>query len=170
MARPKIEIPATGVSKVLELLTLLSVLLTIGFIAFYFSSLPEMIPIYFNWPSKVDGFATKNILWTCPLFSVIIGLTIHKLSRTPWILNYPVSITRKNAETNYKLASGMLQIMSLLISIAFLCLSLMSIYAGLGKPLGWENHFFVLFSILMVLIPAGYVILSHYKLKEDKIK
>jgi hypothetical protein len=94
--------------------------------------LPEKVPIYFNWPTKENGLASKSMVWSAPIVLGILSLLLLKLAKNPWTLNYPTRITAKNAKAQYSMASLMLRLLSLLI--AFTCLALI-----LGSVISTNN-------------------------------
>lgn len=124
MNHPRIELENTLVSKVLGILVYSLLLISILVLVFSYNQLPEKVPIHFNWPSKEQGLGSKDILWAAPIILGIASLTLLRLAKRPWILNYPVRITENNAKKQYRAAALMMRLLSLLI--AFTCLALIT--------------------------------------------
>lgn len=172
MNQPKISIEKTTFDKLLEVLTFLLIFGSAILIGYYYSQLPNRLPIHFNWPSKDEyGLGTKDLLWGSPIICGLIVIGIYKLNQYPWVLNYPVVINEKNAVYNYRQATQMLRILNFIIGMLCLSVTVMSVMDGLGI----ENDFAVflgpLFPILLIGLPLFYVIkiLIHKNIEHNTI-
>lgn len=124
--QPKIDVKPSPKDIKLIRLGWLIVITNLAFVAFYFLSLPEQIPIHFNLKGKADGFGSKSTLWVLPLISLAIyyGMYLVATKVKPHLMNYPVTVTEKNAPKLYAMSITMLVILNLLIAVLFLVLSL----------------------------------------------
>jgi uncharacterized membrane protein len=93
------------------------------YILFSFNSLPESIPTHYNFKGEIDAYGSKKMLWMLPIIATIITVGFHFLVKVPHIFNYIVSITEKNAKKQYLLASRMLRVLRLFITVIFFSLS-----------------------------------------------
>ena len=112
----------TAITKTIRFFVYSLLLVSILILIFSYNRLPEKVPIYFNWPTKENGFGSKSILWSAPIIFGPGSLLLLRLANLPWIINYPTRITAKNAKAQYAMAALMLRLLSLLI--AFTCLAL----------------------------------------------
>ena len=161
MNRPKFKVEKTGLDIFLEILIIVVIILSAVLISYFYNQLPEKLPVYFNWPSKdKSGFGTKDLLWTSPAISGLIAFGIYKLNQFPWIFNYPTQITKDNALNNYKIATLMLRILTLMIAITFFLFTVASILNGLGNKTDFNKYFYPLFPIIMTGFPLVYLILA----------
>lgn len=159
MHRPKIKIKKTTFEKVLEALTFLLVLASALLIGFYYSDLPEQIPIHFNWPSKDEnGFGTKDLLWASPIICGLLCFGIFKLNQYPWVFNYPTDLNADNAEYNYRQATQMLRILNLIIGFLCLSVTITSVLDSLGIENEFDKYLNPLFPILFIGLPIGFAI------------
>lgn len=148
MKRPKIQPERTLLKRVTEISTGI-VLLVSGFLlAINYGQLPEKVPIFFNWPTKENGMANKDVLWLIPILFSVISFVLFRLANRPWNLNYPMRITESNARPQYSIASLMLRSLSLLAAITALALIMGSV-AGPDSP--WFKAVGVFYSILPYL-------------------
>nr|WP_297786079.1 DUF1648 domain-containing protein [uncultured Allomuricauda sp.] len=143
----------------MEVLTFLFILASIVLIGIYYSRLPEQIPIHFNWPSKdKNGLGSKDILWTGPIIFGILAVGINRLNRYPWIFNYPIHVTKENAEFNYRQATQMLRVLNLMTGFLCLFVTLLSILEVLGTAKELDNYPGPIFPILLIALPIIYLI------------
>lgn len=127
MTRPRIEIRTTFLTRVQQFLIYLFLLVSITILAINYNRLPDSVPIFFNWPSKENGYGSKSILWSVPIILGAISWLLLRLANRPWILNYPTRITLQNAKAQYTIAAQMLRLLSFLIAFACLALILISV-------------------------------------------
>ncbi len=146
--RPKIQPKRTLSRRITEISTGI-VLLVSGFLlAINYGQLPEKVPIFFNWPTKENGLANKDVLWVIPIMFGLICFVLFWLANRPWSLNYPVRITESNARSQYSIASLMLRNLSLLAAITALALIIGSV-ADPDSP--WFKAVGVFYSVLPYL-------------------
>lgn len=132
--RPVINIPKTAIEKGLNILSV--VLLGFMFlqVIFYWSELPEQIPIHFNAIGEVDDWGGKGTLFLLPIIgTIVIYLPLFFLSRYPHVYNYPVKLTQENASKLYLIARRMLVMMNFEIILFFAVTEWEMIRIALGK-------------------------------------
>lgn len=159
MNRPKLKIYKSRFDIIIEYLTIALILGSVLLIAVLYSKLPEMVPIYFNWPTvDENGFGTKDLLRISPVICTGIGLGIYKLTQYPWQLNYPTPINPENAKYNYRHTSQMLRVLNLLVALLCFFVTLFSILDGLGFSNKIEKYLNPVLFILITGIPVLYLI------------
>ncbi len=156
MQRPRIKILKSKIDLVVEVVSFSLIGITTLLIGLFYSQLPDEIPIPFNWPTKdSDGFAEKSVLWMNPLIGGTIVTLLYILKQFPWIFNYPVQITKKNARAMYGIATQLLQYSSLIVSVIFFLMSLQPILVLFYKTI---NFIAIVIPILVLSILALIVI------------
>ena len=126
-------------------------------LALGYNTLPEEVPIYFNWPTKNEGLADREVLWVLPMIFSVISWVLLSLANRPQILNYPVRITEKNAGVHYSSAALMLRLLSLLVAITCLLLVLGSLSGSGGELHIVLDVFFSLLPFLFFGLPLFFV-------------
>ncbi len=163
MPRPRIQIKSTAIDIIIEAASW-TLLLTLWFItAVNYPSLPEIIPIHFNFFGEADGHAVKLAYWMFPFITTGLFLLLTQISRYPHALNYPVKITEENAYKQYSMAKRFMRIMRLVIVGIFIyaVTSVASIAGGkaaVSSPLPVLIMLGVLVSMILI-----YTILSAKK-------
>lgn len=135
--QPRIEVKPTPIDQKLYRAGWMVIAFNVFLVLGVYFDLPETIPTHFNFQGRVDGYGHKSSLWAIPILSaglyLAMGLIATKLK--PWLMNYPVKVTEKNAPKLYPLAIRMLSVMNFCFVMAFL------ITTGiiLLKIKGWIN-------------------------------
>lgn len=166
--RPKLKINKTKSQKVIELITLACIAFCFLYPAMHYSSLPEQVPMHFNYKGEVDSHGSKFSVW---ILSIIAGVTVYgmyKLSQYPHIFNYPVEITKDNAEKHYTNAVKMLAYMNVLIAILFaiICYQVVNIALNKGNQFGqWSE--WAIYIIIGLLTVAPIVMVIKMGLSKD---
>jgi uncharacterized membrane protein len=97
----------------------LLVIVLIGYTILAVNTLPDRIPIHFNFEGEADNFGSKHTLWMFPVIaSILVGL-MSVIKRHPEYLNIPVKITDENRERQQRLAMGLLSSIACAIPILF---------------------------------------------------
>ena len=159
MNRPKINPEKSKIDYLLEFTTLFIYILFLGLVIWNYQDLPNDISVNFNWPNKDEnGMINKTLIFAPILLSTFLGAGIYKLNQYPWLFNYLVTITEKNAAFQYKYATKMLRTLNLMIVLIFGLLSLQALletngirYQGLDILIKW-------FPALMISIPLIFLI------------
>lgn len=136
MPRPKIKIKKETLDIVLEITSISVLVFVFGYILFQFNSLPEEIPSHFDSTGTPDDYQSKNSIWILPIIGLVIYLFITFLSQYPHTFNYMVKITEENAETQYRKAVRMINIIKTITIVAFGYISLISIQIAKGFQSG----------------------------------
>lgn len=116
--RPILKLPLSKLDKFLELMSFSLFIVLWSLCIFELLSLPNIIPIHFNFSGKPDNYGSKYTLLTLPLVMSLVAILFTYLSKRPHIFNYPSKITNENAEKQYRTAVQMLRILK--VGILFL--------------------------------------------------
>jgi uncharacterized membrane protein len=158
--RPKIDIPRSGLEKMLEIGSTLGTIFGIYLLWRYWAVLPHTIPTHFNFAGQPDGWGGKGTLLILPIVSVFLFCTLTILQRFPQIYNYPVVITEANARQQYSLARTFLTWLFFELVWFFAYLEWKTIQAALGQIQGLG---LVVVALMAVTIGTTvyYIRLSH---------
>ncbi|MDX5426685.1 MAG: DUF1648 domain-containing protein [Bacteroidota bacterium] len=148
--RPKIELSFTRWDLLLEALGWMTLIATWIVPMFYYSSLPERIPIHFNAAGIPDGFSQRGSLWIIAGINTFLYVGMSLLTKVPHIYNYSVDITPENAEFQYRNAVFMVRYLKTLVSAIFLYAMVSVIMVALGKWEGTGSWFLPVFIVLMM--------------------
>lgn len=80
--------------------------------------------------------------------SITVGLLIF-ISRFPRFFNYPIKITEKNAEKQYRNSGQLMLVLAIELSLVFLYIEYKIIQSALGLSLGIGNYFFSIFIVIL---------------------
>ncbi|MFC3159574.1 Protein of unknown function [Chryseobacterium arachidis] len=85
-----------------------------------YKSLPQTIPIHFDFDGKADNFGSKKYAFLMPCFLVGIYVLFVYAVRSPGSANYPVEITPENEYAQFLIMKIFMRWLYLLIVIIFL--------------------------------------------------
>ncbi|MBQ0769281.1 MAG: DUF1648 domain-containing protein [Bizionia sp.] len=148
--RPKLKIDGDKTDRVLEALTLLSLVFSFAFIGYYYSELPDRVPAHFGLDGEVNRYDEKSMIWLIPMLLSAICFGIYKLNKHPYLYNYPIKITQENAKKHYNGASKIIRYINL--SIALICAVIT--YEIVNIALKNTNSFSLFSNYFLILIIA----------------
>ena len=122
-----------------------------------YTILPDIIPTHFNFKGVADGYGSRSSLFVLPVIASCIYVLITGLNKYPHMFNYMVTITEKNAETQYRLATRLLRVMKLMVIIVFAIVIIM--IATSAKDAGisrWLSTTLPIVSVLFIVPTIRY--------------
>lgn len=117
--RPKIKLEKRLQDWVIEVTSLIGVLLMIGLPVWYYSSLPDTIPVHFNASGVADRYGSKGTLLLLPIFGTFMFIGLYALAQAPHIFNYPTEITEENAEKQYRNGKSLIRWINMIMVFSF---------------------------------------------------
>ncbi|HOY07677.1 MAG TPA: DUF1648 domain-containing protein [Saprospiraceae bacterium] len=114
--RPVLKLPYTTTETTIQITTAVLLLTAWGLAWRYHQTLPETIPIHFNFAGEADGYGEKGHIFALPAISTIVAIILALLSQIPHQFNYLAAITEANAEKQYRGGRMLLFGISLIIS------------------------------------------------------
>lgn len=158
--RPKIKPELTPIDRTIEILgwTLIAAIWILATVNY--SNLPDTIPIHFNAKGEADRFGGKEHLFTLPIVATILYIGLTTLNQYPYLFNYPMPITRKNALRQYKNATRLLRYLKAIIVSVFGVITLQVIRSAHGKTDGLGIWVLPLIAALIMLPIIIFVIRS----------
>lgn len=117
--RPRREIFPDKADYAAEAATLVFLLIIFIMVLTGYGSLPDLIPLHFNFEGKVDSTGGKINIFILPVISLVMYLFLTVIQRFPHTFNYPVKITEENASYQYHTAVKMIRYLKLIIILEF---------------------------------------------------
>ena len=160
--RPKLTIEKTALDKYLETVALLFQLCLIAIPFYYYSKLPDTIPIHLNALGEIDGYGSKYIIWVISIMGIGLHLLMSWLRKRPHVFNYPVKITEENAYKQYSIANRMLRVIDVAVLILFTYIIYTFCTLGLNNT-GKTSVFIPITIVLFILFYTGYYLRKSWK-------
>lgn len=123
-----------------------------------------LIPTHYNFQGQVDGYGELSSLWGQPIIALVLYGVFSILVRYPEKLNYPIKVTKENADSLYRLAINMLKYVKVVCMLILAYGSNLSFEIAIGENVG-KNHYGV-----VVLMGLMFIIVLYYVLKMLKCK
>lgn len=166
MNLPKADIKPTKNQLNLLRLGWFIVFLNFILVAIFYTDLPNKIPSHFNFKGEIDGYGSKDSIWTFPVLTLIIyfllNLVIKKVK--PSNMNYPVNVSERNAPKLYKMSLQMLVYLSLAISIMLTPILIEIITQAFEVNLGFNFTIITALIVAFVTIAPLYYIFKMYQI------
>lgn len=164
MARPKIKLQYSQPERFLQILSVAALLVMTALTVYSMIHLPATIPTHFDAAGRADAWGGKGSLLFLPILSFLMYAGMTVLERFPWIYNYAVEITEKNAAAQYKTARLMLEWLKLIVVSIFLYIQWQTAQAAKGLSTGLGTLFLPV-SMVVLFGVMGYFIYKMVKLK-----
>jgi len=130
--RPEIQIKLSKIDKSMELTRTIVLLVMFCLTVFVYLKSPGIIPSHFDASGKPDGFSDKSVIFILLFLGILIYFGFNQLLKLPQLFNFPVSITKENAERQYELTIRMIRVLTLAILIIFTLIILMTYLTIIG--------------------------------------
>ena len=143
-----------------EVVAASGLLFHIVLIARAWASLPSTIPVHYGFSGQPDAWGGKVELLALPVVSVLLYLGLTWLARYPHKLNYPRTITERNAEQQYRLAKSLVGSVKALLIWLFTAISWQTIRVAVGQTGGLGGAFVALILGITGITVVVYVLLA----------
>ncbi len=161
---PIIKPSTSNFDRILRLISYAFFALLWGATLYAWYSLPETIPVHFNFKGEIDRQGSKNNLLILPLLGSFIFIIISLLVRYPHKFNYTVPITEENAAKQY--ANAILMMRWLLAAVMIILFSLVLGTILIVQKIDINISYLLLPLILGLLsLPMLIFIIRSFKLK-----
>lgn len=131
--RPVLKIPKTRLEKLLEVISIIFIGFMFFQVFYYWSDLPNRIPIHFNAKGEADGWGGKESILVLPIIGLFLFKMMFFLSKAPHIYNYPVKVTEENAPRLYLEARRMMILLNFECTLLFASLHWETVRIAFGK-------------------------------------
>lgn len=145
---------------VIEILAFVGLLLHALIILGMWNSLPETIPVHFDFAGQADAWGDRRDLLLLFGLSVLIYAGLSWLGRYPHKFNYPWKITLDNAERQYLLARIFVKVIKCEIVWLFTIITLQAIGISFERASGLGSFFAVLVIAVTGLTVIGYMAIA----------
>ena len=136
MERPKIEIKADSIDKIVSFLGLAGLVTLIALPIYYYAGLPETIVTHFNAMGQPDDYGPKWTLWLLPIIGLMMFILMKILIRHPHSYNYLSPVTPENARQKYTFATKSIRFINSIITLFFAFLTYSTIQTAFGEQTG----------------------------------
>jgi uncharacterized membrane protein len=142
----------------LDVLSLVCIAFMLATGLFYYSSLPEQMPIHFDSGGQADDYGPRAMIFLLPGIAIATSVLVGLIGRDPKNYNFPVKVTDENRVAligeSRLLVSGIMFVTNLLL--AYIHWGILQI--GLGHQTGLNATFIWLFiGAILLLTVNGYV-------------
>ncbi len=161
--RPKPELTKTFAEKLFDMLAILTAILTIIYLLIKWTSMPETVPIHFDFSGEPDRWGKRWILMLTLIIGIMAWIGMHFLEKFPQIHNY-MWLTKENVQRQYKNSQLLLNVMKNIILIFFSFMAYDSVHVALGKQSIMGLWSMTLFLILL-FGPITFFVVRSYRLK-----
>ena len=133
------KVPASPLSKGMELTAWVLVLLALALAIWGMCTLPDTIATHFDGAGNPDGYGKPGILILFPILEILVlgifSLVTHLVAPENW--NMPFRVEKQNAGQVYSIIAGMLAAVELETAVYFLLIEIQTIrQSGKGFLLG----------------------------------
>ena len=119
---PKVDIQMDKTDRLIDLLGLIAIGILLIVPLVFIDQLPDQIPIHFNAKGIPDGYGGRASIFILPAIGIPLFFGLRYMRKFPHISNYPVRITKENAERQYHNNTKLLLCLNLSLALIFLYL------------------------------------------------
>lgn len=121
--------------------------------------LPSKIPTHFASSGEPNEWAGKENLIGLPLVSILLYVFFLTLRKYPWLMNYPVKVTERNALSLYGYARLLMEILGMESSLLLFSLQTGVIRTAMGKQNGLGSEYLAIVIGISVFILGLFIVL-----------
>jgi uncharacterized membrane protein len=82
-SRPILKIERSPIETILDVVAIAGIVVSLIIVISSWGSLPEKVPMHFDFSGKVTSYSSKNSLWILPLSSIFSYFLLKIVSRYP---------------------------------------------------------------------------------------
>ena len=129
------KIKNNKIDRIIEIVCLTLLIGVTAYLIFNWGSIPDKIPVHYDWEGHIDRWGNKAEVMILPIMSWFLYLLITGLQQVPLAWNTGVKITEENEERVYRTLKYLMETLKLIVVAD---LSYMTINSLMGKSLsGW---------------------------------
>lgn len=107
-SRPILKLERSPLQTILDIVAIAGIVVSFILVIYNWRTLPEKIPVHFNFSGRVTSYGSKNTFWILSFSSVFSYFLLKIISRYPHTFNYPFPITAENAPAQYRIVLTMM--------------------------------------------------------------
>lgn len=146
--KTKLKIPLSLLEKILIGSSLTINIFIWVYLFMQWSEIPSTVPSHFDFFGNPDAWSGKGSIIIIPIMFTLLSILMMLLSRIPQHFNYVVTITKENAERQYRNSREMIFVLCFYISILGFYMPWSSIQVAKENSSGLNGW-------VMILIMAG---------------
>lgn len=158
MQSRRIKVKKTKTDYLMEVVSILSLVLAFGVIAYQWSELPHSLGIHYNAAGQADTFGPKWMLFLMPITGLITWIGMTYLNRFPHKFNYTIKVTESNAQRLYKIGIRTITTLKMLVSLLLSIMTITFATAAINKSTSINLIAILTFVTLIVITPIYSVI------------
>jgi uncharacterized membrane protein len=160
--RPVLKPKLTLADMILEAAGWALVVILVASAFYFYSKLPGIIPVHFNFTGQPDSFGKKHTILLLPVIGLVSFAVLTLLNQVPFKFNYPAKITPENAMKQYTLMTRMIRYLKFILCLVFSAVTILTYETAIGKANGL-GIWFVPMTLALILLPLLYFILRTFK-------
>lgn len=129
------KIKNNKIDMMMEIICLISLAGITLFLIINWASIPEKVPMHYDWAGNINRWGSKAELVILPIISWMLYLFITAMEQFPTMWNTGVTVTEENQERVYRTLKYMVKSLKLIMVLDFTVLNICSI-TGRELP-GW---------------------------------
>ena len=147
------------IDRIIEIMCLTLLIGVTAYLIFNWGSIPDKIPVHYDWEGNIDRWGNKAELMILPIMSWFLYLLITGLQQIPLAWNTGVKITEENEERVYRTLKYLMETLKLIMVAD---LSYMTINSLMGKSL---SEWFTMIVLVAVFGDLIFWIVKLYQVK-----
>jgi uncharacterized membrane protein len=151
------NVSLTVLDKALEIFGALFLLSSVLAPLYYYSQIPNVIPIHFDLAGVPDAYGAKIHIMLVPWIGVAMYVGIFLIKRYSTKLSYPVPVTDANRNILLTLTLQMMRWIRFIIAVFFMFLVTSIVQIGLGIAQRASVYFVIYFLLALVIIVSLYM-------------
>ncbi|MFD2552159.1 DUF1648 domain-containing protein [Bizionia sediminis] len=166
--RPKIDLKPTKLDRYVDITTFGLLILAFLYTCFQYNSLPELIPMHFNFDGTATRYDSKDMIWIIYIIGFPIIYGGYYLNKFPHLFNYPTKITAENAKTMYQHATRLMRFINLIMALIFTVLSIEIVRVSKqdNQQISQVAHYIIIALVVILTVGPLVSILWHLKAKK----
>lgn len=138
-------------------------LLLLGLTVWAYISLPDTVPMNFDFAGNITNWGGKGIVWLMPAFILPVVPLTFVLMRYESVINMPVRLNERNREVQLALVRAFIPVFNACIVLVFITIQLMIVAGAWGSIGGWGWLMPVGMALLAFSIVYYIVLARRYK-------
>jgi uncharacterized membrane protein len=162
--RPVLKIKKTPLEIALNIISLLLFIGSVLYLLMEWPSLPNRVPMHYDFFGEVDKWGSKGIIFLHPIMGAVLWIGPTILEKFPHAYNYIVSLTEENIERQYKNGRIMINVIKneILIYISYSIWKDIKIAYGHDIAFGtWDLALF----LIVLFGSMGFFIVRSFRLR-----
>lgn len=147
--RPRLELERSRAEWTFEAIAALGVVLLVVATAWMWPTLPDRIPMHFDFSGHVDRYGGRLELLFLPAIAVVLYVGLTFLARVPHVFNFPVRLNADNVARQYRLGRMLVTGLKAAIVWTFLVI-LVEIGRVAGEPGAAPSPFVIAVPIVAI--------------------